>query len=113
VTKKDFWEYVQKTDGCWHWLGGKDGKGYGAYWDGFKVWIASRYSYTLAYGEIPKGLCVLHSCDNRSCVNPSHLWLGTRTDNANDRDRKGRHIVTHRGPDKWPRVRRPKFSLFS
>jgi DNA-binding CsgD family transcriptional regulator len=58
-------------------------------------------------GEIPDGMCVLHTCDNRLCVNPNHLFIGTHLDNAKDRDQKGRAGYAGSGA---PRPWRLKFS---
>lgn len=85
-----FWEYVNKTDGCWLWTGHKT-KGYGAISSSSDKYIAAhRFSWILHNGNIPKGLCVLHRCDNPSCVNPDHLFLGTLKDNTQDMVSKGR-----------------------
>lgn len=94
-----FWHHIDK-DGpnhptlgkCWVWVGCRDKLGYG-YIGGIHVpeRRVYRYSWQLHFGPIPDGLCVLHACDNPPCVNPSHLFLGTRTDNNLDRQRKGRH----------------------
>lgn len=81
---------VDEESGCWMWTGGKDTGGYGTIKvDGVR-WRASRYSWFLHRGEIPAGMCVMHSCDRPACVNPEHLSLGTPLDNAEDRERKGR-----------------------
>ena len=90
-----FWSRVDKSGGetaCWTWTGAKSaGKGYGfASWNG-KNRLAHRLSYELANGSFDGDLQVLHSCDNRSCVNPRHLSLGTHQDNMDDRNQKGRN----------------------
>lgn len=85
-----FWAKVNKTDGCWFWTGGKDGDGYGGFWLEGKPISAHRYSYQLNIGPIPNKLLVLHTCDIPACVNPAHLFLGTKKDNAIDREQKGR-----------------------
>lgn len=94
-----FWSKVSRcdTDECWPWIGAKDVSGYG-YLAGTrreKAAKAHRLSYLLHYGEIPKGLCVCHKCDNPSCVNPSHLFLGTLADNNADKLSKGRLVVPY------------------
>ena len=90
-----FWPKVQKTDGCWLWLGAKTGNGYGSYRNGGfgrnnKTIPSHRVSWMAHFGDIPEGLCVLHKCDVRGCVNPAHLFLGTKHDNAIDMCTKGR-----------------------
>lgn len=59
-----------------------------------KVWRVHRYAYTVAKGPIPEGLFVCHSCDERACCNPDHLWVGTREENMQDSKRKGRHYLS-------------------
>ena len=86
-----FWSKVEKSIGCWVWLGGKDEYGYGRFGVGAQTTLlAHRVAWILVNGEIKNGLLVLHSCDHPFCVNPSHLWLGTDQDNATDCARKGR-----------------------
>ena len=82
--------YVRETPKCWEWTGYKNEKGYGVINLGGERMMAHRMAYELAGGTIPKGLSVLHKCDNPSCVRPKHLFVGTRADNNADMDRKGR-----------------------
>lgn len=79
-------------NGCWNWQRQKEKGGYGKFRTAFnsKWYKAHREAYRHFYGSIPSGLHVLHKCDNPSCVNPSHLFLGTHLDNILDRVRKGR-----------------------
>ena len=70
--------------GCWLWESAFDSGGYGLFTLAGKAVTAHRVSWTLYRGEIPAGACVLHKCDERSCVNPQHLFLGSHTDNARD-----------------------------
>jgi len=82
---KRFWEKVEKTDNCWLWKAFKNKRGYGKIGVGSGVSAnATRVSWVMHHGEIPEGMFICHKCDNPSCINPDHLFLGTRQDNVND-----------------------------
>lgn len=91
--QKRFYKYVNpiKTEkGCLEWIGAKNKLGYGKFSYLKKNRLASRVSWILHKAEIPDNLWVLHQCDNQACINPDHLFLGTRQDNMNDMMKKGR-----------------------
>ncbi len=85
-----FWEKVDKSGECWEWTAYRNIKGYGRFGVSGKLALAHRLSYVIHFGEIPNDKIVCHSCDNPSCVNPAHLWIGTHQDNAIDRESKNR-----------------------
>lgn len=88
-----FWSKVDKTSnplGCWEWINPNHPFGYGRFGFDKKKYLSHRLSYQIHYGPITSKDCVLHKCDNPSCVNPQHLFLGSRADNALDRTNKGR-----------------------
>jgi hypothetical protein len=85
-----FWAKVEKGDGCWEWKAAKR-NGYGVFTltGPKKMVLAHRLSYQMAYRYIPDGLLICHHCDNPGCVRPSHLYVGTKKDNARDAAERG------------------------
>src|SRR6267142_1461789 len=90
-----FWDKVEKSDGCWNWKAFKMKNGYGMYGRQKAAehsQLAHHWAWEFANGRrVPEKLCVLHQCDNRGCVRPDHLFVGTQADNNWDKVRKHRH----------------------
>jgi HNH endonuclease len=98
-----FWKFVEPepNSGCWLWSGAQNRRGYGAISIArSRMREAHRIMWQLEYGRIPDGMHVLHRCDVPPCVNPGHLWLGTRRDNMQDASKKGR-IASQKEPARY------------
>ncbi len=92
-------EHVPELGPCWTWNGSRERSGHGRLFIGKRQREgAHRYAYLLLVGPIPDDLFVCHKCDNPSCVNPKHLFLGTPLDNMRDRNAKDRHCRGSRSP---------------
>ena len=85
--------YTVVESGCWEWNLSRLPNGYGRVGPKRGL-LAHRWSWTIHRGPIPAGLCVLHRCDNRCCVRPDHLFLGSKKDNSQDALHKGRLDLT-------------------
>ena len=81
---------IRALSQCWPWLKGLIPSGYGSFSVHDRTYLAHRISWILNNDSVPEGLCVLHKCDNKLCVNPNHLFLGTLGDNCRDMKNKGR-----------------------
>jgi hypothetical protein len=108
VTVADrFWAKVSKGEpsDCWPWTASRNSKGYGVFGIGPKNYKAHRVALWITTGAWPEpGKVVCHRCDNPSCVNPSHLYVGTASDNVQDCMKRGRY----RQPPQPPAERRPR-----
>ncbi len=88
------WSQPEPNSGCLLWLGAPVRDGYGQLSVNGRLIRAHRLAWEVAHGPVHPNLCVLHSCDTPACINPAHLFVGTRLDNARDRKAKGRNHKT-------------------
>lgn len=97
---------VRFTESCWEWTGAKGSSwSHGQFRRDGKLVYAHREAWRFWYGPIPKGMQVLHRCDNPPCVRPDHLFLGTQRDNMLDCQAKGRLVIGSRKGEDHPRAR--------
>lgn len=90
---------IKAAGDCWEWQRSTS-RGYGNIWVNGKALSTHRYTYELAHGQIPDGMFVLHSCDNKKCCNPGHLILGTHQDNMQHVRARGQCKGNHGHPSK-------------
>jgi hypothetical protein len=105
---KELLESLANKDrnGCWVWPGATQTIGYGVLTLNGTQQLVHRLTWQLWFGQIPKNLYVLHTCDVRRCFNPLHLWLGTQQDNVRDMIAKGRKRTRGKGRNQIP-LRQP------
>jgi hypothetical protein len=97
TTPERFWGHVDSSrwpsEGCWEWMGRRDEKGYGRIgFQGQSNRRAHRVAFSLTFGSLPAAVAICHRCDNPSCCNPAHLFLGSQAENIADRHEKGRTV---------------------
>lgn len=100
-------------DECWVWNGKIDHDGYGHFRWKYGMYLSHRVAWELSNKKlVPTGRCVCHACDNPSCVNPNHLWVGTNVDNITDRHNKGRTRYNPRAGDNGRNAKRNALGQF-
>jgi hypothetical protein len=100
----DVWKHVDSSNGpdaCWNWQKGRTSKGYGRFCLCSKMQKVHRLVWFIVHKVDPDSMDVLHACDNPSCCNPKHLFLGTKADNVKDRKSKSRPHGNKLGEDNW------------
>jgi len=96
IKEKLFSQYTKDENGCWNWNGMKDDRGYGIIKFAHNAWRTHRVSAHVSWGfDLNSSLKICHKCDNRSCINPSHLFEGTQADNVHDMYEKKRSNPVH------------------
>lgn len=90
MKEQRFWDRAKPDGDCLLWQGARIWNGYGKLGRDGVTWTAHRYAYFLTHGSIPDGMHICHHCDKKLCINPKHLFAGTRKDNMQDMLRKGR-----------------------
>lgn len=96
--------HIDASTGCWNWTASKLPSGYGRINIDQKIKRAHRVGYELFRGKIPEGLEALHKCDRPQCVNPFHIFLGTKQDNVQDMIRKNRHNPKRGESNYWSKL---------
>lgn len=92
-------------DECWEWMGSRLPRGYGTYGRAKNKVLAHRAALARSGVEVPKGMKVLHSCDNPPCCNPAHLRVGTQADNVTDMWARGRANISGLRSQHWKQLK--------
>jgi len=102
---RDFMQNVRVADsGCWEWTASTLPSGYGRFKFHDELY-AHRFSFYIFKGDLCEGMEICHTCDNPKCVNPAHLWQGSKTENMQDAATKGRTNTVKLTPDDVRRIR--------